>query len=163
MLKRIFAEPLFHFALVALAIFGLYRWLNPPASERRDVIVVSAPKIEQLAGYFARTWQRPPTTEEMKGLIDDYVKEEIYYREALARGLDKDDETIRRRLRLKMEYLQDAGAETMLPTDSQLAATTRPTLRNSNSIPPLPCSRYSSARKSAATGSTRTPPRFSRN
>ena len=122
MLRRAFAEPLFHFVLVGLAVFAAYGLMNPSVGGRRQDIVVSAPKIEQLAGFFARTWQRPPTSEEMKGLIDDYVKEEIYYREALDRGLDKDDETIRRRLRLKMEYLQDAGAETITPTEAQLAA-----------------------------------------
>ncbi len=40
---------------------------------------------------FTRTWQRPPTSEELEGLIRDRVREEVYYREALALGLDKDD------------------------------------------------------------------------
>lgn len=122
MLKRIVAEPLFHFLLVALAIFGFYALLNRGAVDGQDEVRVSAPKVEQLAALFAKTWQRPPTAQELKGLIDDHVAEEIYYREALARGLDKDDATIRRRMRLKMDYLEEAETATLTPSDAQLDA-----------------------------------------
>ena len=83
-------------------------------------IVVTQARIEQIASLFARTWQRPPTLPELKGLIDDYVKDEVYYREGLALGLDKDDTVIRRRLRLKMEFLSDADIEALTPTDAEL-------------------------------------------
>ena len=73
-------------------------------------------------GIFASTWQRPPTADELKGLIDDYVKEEIYVREAMRLGIDQDDTVIRRRLRMKMEFLNDAEAEATPPTDADLAA-----------------------------------------
>ena len=67
-----------------------------------------------MAATFTRTWQRPPTETELKGLVDDYVREEIATREALAMGLDRDDTVIRRRLRQKLEFLvedsPDAGA-----------------------------------------------------
>jgi hypothetical protein len=71
---------------------------------------------------FAKTWQRPPTPAELKGLIDDFVKEEMYVREALALGLDQDDTVIRRRLRLKMEFMTDAEAGATPPTDAELQA-----------------------------------------
>jgi hypothetical protein len=122
MLKRLLKEPLTHFIAIAIAIFVGYAVFNPAETERPDRIVVTGPKIEQLAGLFARTWQRPPTIAELKGLIDDYVKEEIYYREALALGLDKDDTVIRRRLRLKMEFLSNAEVEGLTPTDTELDA-----------------------------------------
>lgn len=122
MLKRIVMEPLFHFLLVALAIFGIYGLLNRGAPDGQDEVRVTAPKIEQLAGLFAKSWQRSPSPQELKGLIDDYVAEEIYYREALARGLDKDDATIRRRMRLKMDYLEEAETATLAPSDAQLEA-----------------------------------------
>ena len=51
---------------------------------------------------FSRTWQRPPTREELEGLIRDRVREEVYYREAIAMGLDRDDPVIRRRLQQKL-------------------------------------------------------------
>ena len=48
---------------------------------------------------------------ELKGLIDDYVKDEIATREAVAMGLDQDDTIIRRRLRQKLEFLIEDAAE----------------------------------------------------
>ena len=121
-LKRLFKEPLFHFLALALVIFAAYSVLHATGAGRPDGIVVTAPKIGQLASVFAKTWQRPPTADELKGLIDDYVKEEIYVREALALGLDKDDTVIRRRLRLKMEFMNDAGVDALVPTDGDLEA-----------------------------------------
>jgi len=119
-LKRLFTEPLFHFLALALVIFAAHSVLDLTGTGKPDSIVVTAPKIEQLAAVFAKTWQRPPNAEELKGLIDDYVKEEIYVREAAALGLDKDDTVIRRRLRLKMEFMNDAGADELAPTDADL-------------------------------------------
>ena len=48
---------------------------------------------------FSRTWQRPPTQQELDGLVEDYIREEVLYREALAMGLDRDDTIVRRRMR----------------------------------------------------------------
>jgi PPIC-type PPIASE domain len=123
MLKHVLKEPLFHFAVMALAIFAAYHLLTPSRGESpADQIVVTAPKIQQLAAVFAKTWQRPPTPRELKALIDDNVKEEIYVREAVALGLDKDDTVIRRRLRQKMEFLNDADADALTPSDGDLQA-----------------------------------------
>ena len=83
---------------------------------------MSAGRIDQLTGIFAKTWQRPPTPEELKGLVDEYVLEEIYYRKALAMGIDKDDTIIRRRLRQKLEFLTEDIAALAEPSDGELAA-----------------------------------------
>jgi hypothetical protein len=55
-------------------------------------------------------------------MIDDFVREEIYYREALALGLDRDDTVVRRRLRQKMEFLADTGADLLEPAAGELEA-----------------------------------------
>jgi hypothetical protein len=78
--------------------------------------------VEHLASGFARTWQRPPTDAELKGLIDDHVKEEIATREAIAMGLDQDDTIIRRRLRQKLEFLVEDAVDQVPPTDAELQA-----------------------------------------
>ena len=122
MLKQSVKEPLVHFFALGLVIFLVYGLLNPSVTEKRDRIIITASKIEQIGMLFTKTWQRPPTVAELKALIDDYVKEEILVREALALGLDKDDTVFRRRLRLKMEFLSDAETETLLPTDAELDA-----------------------------------------
>lgn len=119
-MRRFLTEPLVHFLALALAIFAIHGALDRNAVPPGDDIVVTGAKIEQLAGLFARTRQRPPTASEVKGLIDDHVKEEILYREALALGLDKDDTVIRRRLRLKMEFLSQAQAEAATPSEAEL-------------------------------------------
>jgi hypothetical protein len=122
MLKSLLKEPLFHFLVLALALFAAYGALNPVQTSKQDRIVMTSSKIEQLATQFASNWQRPPTAAELKALVDDAAKEEIYFREALALGLDKNDGLIRRRLRQKMEFLIDAEAEGMTPSDTELEA-----------------------------------------
>ncbi|MCA3560148.1 MAG: peptidyl-prolyl cis-trans isomerase [Aestuariivirga sp.] len=114
-------EPLVHFLCLACLIFAAHGLLGGRV-EPEEAIVVTPAKIEQMASIFARTWQRPATADELKGLIDDYVKEEIYVREAMRLGIDKDDTVIRRRLRMKMEFLNDAQAEAMPATGADLTA-----------------------------------------
>ena len=120
MLRTVLREPLVHFLVLALVIFIIYGALNKSEIQQPDRIVVTQARIEQITSLFARTRQRPPTSSELKGLIDDYVKEEVYYREGIALGLDKDDTVIRRRLRLKMEFLTDAEIEALAPTETEL-------------------------------------------
>ena len=122
MLKSIIKEPLLHFLLLALLIFAGYALFSPDASKKTDSIIVTAPKIEQMATVFAKTWQRPPTAEELKGLIDDYVKEEVLVRQALQLGLDRDDTVVRRRLRQKMEFINTADADALAASESELGA-----------------------------------------
>ena len=119
-MRRILGEPLVHFLGLALVIIAAYWSMGPRQDDADTTIVVSPNRIEQLSAVFARTWQRAPTAPELKGLIDDFVKEEIYVREARKLGLDADDTVIRRRLRLKMEFLSDAEAELTPPTAQEL-------------------------------------------
>ena len=121
MFRRLIREPLVHFLLLAALIFVIYGVIAG-RGQTEGTIEVTQAKISQMAEIFARTWQRPPSAGEMKGLIDDYVKEEIYVREAMRLGIDKDDTVIRRRLRMKMEFLNDAEAEATPATDEELAA-----------------------------------------
>ena len=90
---------------------------NSPGPEK---IVITQGQIEHLTTVFARTWQRPPTTEELEGLIRDFVRQEVYYREALARGPDRDDIVIRRRLQQKLEFILADLADLGEPTDADL-------------------------------------------
>jgi hypothetical protein len=114
-------EPLLHFLALGAALFVMFDLVGGAAARAPDEIVVSAGRIEQLAVGFARTWQRPPTQAELAGLIDDYVNEEILYREALALGLDRDDAIVRRRLRQKMEFLSQDAVPPPAPTAAELA------------------------------------------
>lgn len=122
-------EPLFHFLLIGAALFLLYGWKDNSASVPGGQtgmptaqIVVNLDALDQMNNLFAKTWQRPPTEEEQKGLIADFVRNEIYYREAIAIGLDRDDEVFRRRLRQKMEFIYEDITSWAEPTDEDLKA-----------------------------------------
>jgi hypothetical protein len=121
-MMRLTREPLVHFFLLAAIIFAAYGLFAGTSQTIGGRIEVTRVKVEQLAGLYEKVWQRPPTQDELKGLVDDYVKEEILVREAVRLGLDEDDTIIRRRLRMKMEFLNDAVAPATQPTDSELAA-----------------------------------------
>ena len=82
-------------------------------------IVITQGQLESMLESFTQTRQRPPTEDEWEGLIRDRVREEVYYREALALGLDKDDLIIRRRLQQKMEFISDDVAAQAQPTDAR--------------------------------------------
>ena len=120
-MKKILREPLLHFLLLGPAIFVVYGLVSKRSSEGPGKIVISEGQVAAMAEGFARTWRRPPTREEIEGLIKDRVQEEVYCREAMALGLDKDDTVIRRRLRQKMEFLSDDTAALADPTDVELS------------------------------------------
>ena len=98
-------EPLVHFLLIGAGIFLLYYVTNGPADIQPNRIVVTADQVAQMESRFSRTWMRPPTQEEMAGLIENHVRDEVYYREAVTMGLDRNDPSIRKRMRLKLEFL----------------------------------------------------------
>jgi len=123
MLRKLAREPLVHFLLLGAALFLVDAWLRPAATSTANAeIVVSEPRIRSLAQNFSRTWQRPPTREELDGLVNSHVREEVFYREALALGLDRDDAIIRRRLQQKMEFVSEEAAALAPPTDDELTA-----------------------------------------
>jgi hypothetical protein len=119
---RILKEPLFHFLLLGAAIFGGHRLVAGGRATAPDEIVVTQGRIDALTAAFTRTWQRPPSASERDGLIRDYIREEVYAREAIALGLDKDDVVIRRRLRQKLEFVSEDVLAPPEPTDDQLRA-----------------------------------------
>jgi hypothetical protein len=120
-MTRLLKEPLLHFLVLGAALFGLFSLVGAKEVEQPAKIVVSAARIANLTNGFARTWQRPPTGEELRGLIDDYIRDEVFYREGKAIGLDRDDIVIRRRIRQKMEFVAEEMSVAE-PSDDQLGA-----------------------------------------
>lgn len=125
-MKRLLTEPLVHFLLLGAALFGVFTFVAEPEEEDISAnreIVVTPGRIEMLAANFAKVWQRPPSDTELTGLIEDFIREEIFYREALALGMDRDDTIIRRRLRQKLEFITTDLADQIEPTEADLQAT----------------------------------------
>jgi len=120
-LGRVLKEPLLHFLVLAAGLFVLSRFYTATSpAVAPDMIVVSEQRIKSLILGFQRTWQRSPTRQELDGLVEDFIKEEVFYREALAMGLDRDDTLIRRRLRQKLEFVAEELADAVEPTERQL-------------------------------------------
>jgi hypothetical protein len=119
-MHRLLREPLLHFLVLGAALFVLFSIVDKRDAEAPATIVVSTPRIAILADRFGRTWRRPPTEQELRGLIEDYIRDEVFYREGRAAGLDRDDFVIRRRVRQKMEFLAEDIAA-VEPSDEQLA------------------------------------------
>jgi hypothetical protein len=117
--SRLVREPLVHFLALGALLFVLSYWRGSGASGS-DRIVITPGQIDAMAASFARTWQRPPTEPELKGLVDDHVREEMATREAVAIGLDRDDTIIRRRLRQKLEFVAADSVDSLPPTDAEL-------------------------------------------
>ena len=113
-------EPLVHFLVLGAGIFLLAALVGESDQDQPDQIVVSVGQIDRLVETWQRTWQRPPTQVELEGLVEDHIREEILYREAIAMGLDRDDTIIRRRLRQKMEFLPQDLVDQVEPTDAEL-------------------------------------------
>jgi hypothetical protein len=119
-MKSLLREPLIHFLFIVAALFLLFELFDHPVGPQSSRIVITNGQIEFLKASFTRTRQRSPTKEELQGLIDGHVREEIFYREALALGLDKDDTVIRRRLKQKLELMSDDLAGITIPSDEDL-------------------------------------------
>jgi hypothetical protein len=119
-LRRILREPLVHFLVLGMGLLVLYGVFRPREEVRDDQIVVSTAQIERLAALWQRQWRRPPTQQEMTGLIESHIREEVLYREAQAIGLDRDDTVIRRRLAQKIEFLAQDLALQGSPPEAEL-------------------------------------------
>lgn len=112
-------DPLTHFTIIGLSLFALFVFLDRGSTAESD-IVVSLAQQRQIEAAFTRIWRRPPNSAEAKGLIDDWVREELASREAVALGLDDKDLVIRRRLRQKYESLMEQIDSADEPSDETL-------------------------------------------
>lgn len=112
-------EPLVLFLVVALAIFAFNR-IAAGTSGGDTLIEVTAGDVARLEAAWSSQYQRPPTADERAMMVDDYVKEEILYREALKLGLDRDDAIVRRRLAQKLSFLSEDLASLGTPSESDL-------------------------------------------
>ena len=122
--KRWLREPLLQFLVAGALLFAAYRALHPEAFRPTDDnrIEVTADDLRQLEIAWTAQWRRPPTPDEMRGLVDARVREEILYREALTLGLERGDAIVKRRLAQKMEFLASDVSALPDPTAAELRA-----------------------------------------
>jgi peptidyl-prolyl cis-trans isomerase C len=121
---RVLREPLAQFLLVGLALFAAWRLLQP-ADAVRDTssrIVITEDDLKQMVVAWGAQGLPPPTPEQLRGLVEARVREEVLYREALALGLDKDDAIVRRQLARKMEFVTEDLSALQEPKRAELRA-----------------------------------------
>ena len=104
---KLLREPLLHFLIAGVLLFGGYEWLNhhTPASQAEEAVRIGDGEIHWLRQTFTNQWRREPTPEEMNGLLATLVEEELLAREGRALGLDQNDTIVRRRLAQKLSFM----------------------------------------------------------
>jgi hypothetical protein len=118
---RLLREPLLHFFLIGIVLFAAYDTLQGDVVSSPTEIVVSRGQLQSLQMQFERVWRRPASQGEVQGLVDNWVREEVLYREGIAMALDRDDPIVRRRIGQKLEFILDSAAPPA-PTDAELQA-----------------------------------------
>jgi hypothetical protein len=124
MVARWLREPLLQFLVVGVLLFALWRVVGPSANDGGPTtrIVLSEGDLRQLATTWMLAGRPAPNAQQMQSLIDDRVREEVLYREALALGLDKDDTIVKRQLARKMEFLAEDVSKLETPRPGELKA-----------------------------------------
>ena len=122
MIARWLREPLLHFLLVGALLFVAWKAVSPDSYARGPAnrIVLTDDDLKQLATTWIMAGRAPPSPEQMQRLVDDKVREEVLYREALALGLDKDDTIVKRQLARKMEFLAEDVSKARDPKPEEL-------------------------------------------
>ena len=101
-------------------LFALDAWMGTGEDDPSYQVVVSAGQIDRLQQAWQAQSGRVPSEEEMNALIEDQVREEIFYREAVRRGLDDGDVLVRRRLAQKLSFLIEDLAAVEEPSEDAL-------------------------------------------
>jgi len=121
--KRLLKEPLLHFLVLGALLFAVYSRLNrslPDNKSAAGTVRITSNEIAWLKETWSRQWQREPTRDELRGLVTDFLKEELLAREARALGLDQNDTIVRRRLAQKLEFLVQDTSRLAEPTEKDL-------------------------------------------
>jgi hypothetical protein len=136
-MKRLLREPLVHFLFLGAILFGVYAYAERDhgAIEQSKQIRLTIGDLSQMVMLFRSQWRRDPTSDELQRLVEDRVREEVLYREALALGLEKDDTIVKRRMAQKLQFLAEDVAAAREPAPEELA-TWYEANRNQFAFPP---------------------------
>lgn len=109
-------DPLWLFLALGILLF----WLDSRSDQAANTIEVTSADKARLAAQWQAQTRRDPTAQELAGLVEQFIEEEVYYREAIALKLDTNDTIIRRRLVQKLVFLTEDLATAAEPSDAQL-------------------------------------------
>src|SRR4051812_48263259 len=120
-IRKLLGEPMLHFLVIGIALFGAYQWVSPGDSGGRRIVITQG-VVDDLVAQHVAARGREPSTTELTHLIESYVREEILYREGVKLGLERDDIVVKRRVRQKIEMIAEEDASTRAPSDADLSA-----------------------------------------
>jgi hypothetical protein len=122
-MHEFFKKPVVRIILLGLIVAAAILFVKgpPTADASRRVVITGADLLQQRAA-FMRTWQREPTADEIRGALEQHIRQEVLYREALSRGYDRDDLVVRRAMQQKMEFLAASQALQEPPTEEEIEA-----------------------------------------
>ena len=118
-MKKLLKEPLVHFILIGIGLFILYGWVSG-REDSRDKIYFDDYDMNNIIASWEMQWRRLPTDEELKSLVEQNIRQEVFYQEALKMNLDHNDEIIKRRLAQKMNFLSNDLATLKEPNENEL-------------------------------------------
>ncbi|TDI62079.1 MAG: peptidyl-prolyl cis-trans isomerase [Alphaproteobacteria bacterium] len=126
-MKKLLKDPLTHFLVVGLSLFLVFNLVAPDDVLKNDpnTIVVDRDAILTFMQYRAKAFDTERfeamldamPENDLQLMIDDYVREEVLHREALALGLGVDDYVIKQRMIQKVEFLARGFAEAISDLD----------------------------------------------
>ena len=119
-MKTFIKEPLLHFVLIGIVLFFVWSIWGGESETDSTRIVVDASQVNRIKDAWSAQWKRSPTPSELRNLIQEYIQEEMLYREAVAIGLDNEDTIVRRRLAQKMRFLIQDIADRQQPSEDAL-------------------------------------------
>ena len=114
---KVMKSHVFWFAVLGTLIFIIDEQTVDPL----DTIVVDAALERNVAALWAAQIQREPTEAELASLVEDWIAEEIWYRESMRLNLAEEDDIVRRRMIQKMQFIAEQEAE-LTPTEAELRA-----------------------------------------
>ncbi|MBC3764805.1 peptidyl-prolyl cis-trans isomerase [Neptunicella marina] len=118
MLNKIIKDPLLHFVILGAALFALNQLSGE--EEQDNLIEVNANTVAQLINNWHQTHDETPNNKQLQQLIDDYIKQQVLYREAIAQGLDQNDPVITERLVQKLSDQIEGFTPATEPSEQQL-------------------------------------------
>jgi hypothetical protein len=119
---RVLRAPLVHFLAIGAALLALRGWRDPASlAALRPTIEIGPGALGRLREAWREEHGKSPGPAAEKTLIRDAIDEEILHREALARGYDRLDASVRERLARLASFVgeDDGGGRDALAEEAQ--------------------------------------------
>ena len=113
-----------HFVIAGLLLGGTWILVFGPKlpSEENKRIIISENNVNFISASWQKTWQRPPTKEELSNAVLNYVRDEVLYREALNRNFDENNGMVRRSLIMQMNMIAEGQGSSSGIDEESIAA-----------------------------------------